>query len=231
MFGKNQLMIAALAVMIAVAGYLNFADDKVSDEDLVSVTGTSVVEDTMQNYGSDLQTVWDGQTTQTDDYQVITENTEDIFSLDSEAEGSYVSGEEAFGYTEEETPGEAIYTSSANVSALSGARLQKEQMRAQNKAALMEIINNANVAESQKQQAIDHVIRMTDVHEKETAAEILLEAKGFDDAIVNIEDTNVDVVVDKTSLSENERAQIEDIVIRKTGASPEHIVISTLAEQ
>ena len=31
---KNQLMITALAIMIAVAGYLNFAGTKLSDEEL-----------------------------------------------------------------------------------------------------------------------------------------------------------------------------------------------------
>ena len=32
MLKKNQIMITALAVMIAIAGYLNFAGNKISDE-------------------------------------------------------------------------------------------------------------------------------------------------------------------------------------------------------
>ena len=36
---------------------------------------------------------------------------------------------------------------------------------------------------------------MTDIAEKETAAEILLEAKGFSDAVVSIDGDSVDVVV------------------------------------
>ena len=39
MIKKNQMMITALAIMIAVAGYLNFAGTKVTDEDLMSVSG------------------------------------------------------------------------------------------------------------------------------------------------------------------------------------------------
>ena len=35
MIKKNQMMITALAIMIAVAGYLNFAGTKVTDEDLM----------------------------------------------------------------------------------------------------------------------------------------------------------------------------------------------------
>ena len=72
------------------------------------------------------------------------------------------------------------------------------------------------------------MISMTDVAEKETAAEILLEAKGFDDAIVSIDGDSVDVVVNTAELTEAQRAQIEDIVIRKTGVSADAIIISTV---
>ena len=69
---------------------------------------------------------------------------------------------------------------------------------------------------------------MTDIAEKETAAEILLEAKGFDDAIVSIDGDSVDVVVNTAELTEAQRAQIEDIVIRKTGVGADSIIISTV---
>ena len=92
----------------------------------------------------------------------------------------------------------------------------------------MEIINNANISETQKQEAVTSMISMTDIAEKETAAEILLEAKGFDDAIVSIDGDSVDVVVNTAELSEAQRAQIEDIVIRKTGVSADAVVISTV---
>ena len=106
----------------------------------------------------------------------------------------------------------------------------KEQVRAKNKETLLEIINNVNISEEQKQEAIDGMIALTDIAEKETAAEILLEAKGFDDVVVSITDGMVDVVVNTAELSEAQRAQIEDIVIRKTGISAENIVISTTTE-
>ncbi len=127
----------------------------------------------------------------------------------------------------EEVPGEAVFTS-GTVSEMSGAKMQKEQTRAQNKETLLEIINNANISDTQKQEAVNSMISMTDIAEKETAAEILLEAKGFEDAIVSIDGGNVDVVVNTEELTEAQRAQIEDIVIRKTGVSAESIIISTV---
>ena len=68
--------------------------------------------------------------------------------------------------------------------------------------------------------------QMTQLAEQEAAAELLLEAKGFEDCIVSIADGSVDVVVNQSELSDAERAQIEDIVKRKTEISGENIVIT-----
>lgn len=229
MIKKNQVMITALAIMIAVAGYLNFAGTKVTDEEILTVNGVIDTDDMGNIALSDEDT----------DYSLLLDISDedienaagDILSLDSDVEviSSDTSDEgieEVLG--ESGAPGEAVFTASAGMSALSGAKLQKEQTRAQNKETLLEIINNANISETQKQEAVDSMISMTDIAEKETAAEILLEAKGFSDAVVSIDGDSVDVVVNTKELSEAQRAQIEDIVIRKTGVSADTIVISTV---
>ena len=232
MIKKNQMMITALAIMIAVAGYLNFAGTKVTDEDIMSVNG-SIATDDMGNL-----TLYDDDSDYTSFADISEEDLEqasgDINSLDTDVTMSGDGGvdeelTEALAEEQlEEVPGEAVFTSAGTISALSGAKLQKEQTRAQNKATLLEIINNANISETQKQDAVNSMISMTDIAEKETAAEILLEAKGFDDAIVSIDGDSVDVVVNSAELTEAQRAQIEDIVIRKTGVSAESIIISTV---
>lgn len=229
MIKKNQMMITALAIMIAVAGYLNFAGTKVTDEDLMSVTGEMgatglTQEDAEAEYAALLDL----------SEEDIEQASGDIESLDSDvtmAESGSVDEELAQALAEEqmdEVPGEAVFTSAETASALSGAKFEKEQTRMQNKETLLEIINNANISETQKQEAVSSMISMTDIAEKETAAEILLEAKGFDDAIVSIDGDSVDVVVNTAELSEAQRAQIEDIVIRKTGVSADAVVISTV---
>ena len=47
MVKKNQIMITALAIMIAVAGYLNFAGTKITDEEIMT-TGADNVSSTGQ---------------------------------------------------------------------------------------------------------------------------------------------------------------------------------------
>ena len=63
---------------------------------------------------------------------------------------------------------------------------------------------------------------------KENAAETLLMAKGFADPVVSITDGKVDVVINAASITEPQRAQIEDIVKRKTETGAENIVITLL---
>lgn len=225
MIKKNQMMITALAIMIAVAGYLNFAGTKVTDEEIMSVNGEIATDDLGNLDYAALEDLSE---------EDLEQATGDIESLDSDVtmvESGSVDEELEAALAEEqmdEVPGEAVFTSAGTTSALSGAKLEKEQTRAQNKETLLEIINNANISETQKQEAVNSMISMTDIAEKETAAEILLEAKGFDDAIVSIDGDSVDVVVNTAELTEAQRAQIEDIVIRKTGVSADAIIISTV---
>lgn len=239
MVKKNQIMITALAIMIAVAGYLNFAGTRITDEEIMT-TGTDsavisngsseIMEDTdvaaMFEISDEDMEQAESYDIESMDSEVVTEQ-ENYLEKTMEDTMAEMTDEQI---SETETPGEAVFTSSASLDTLSGAKLMKEQVRAKNKETLLEIINNVNISEEQKQEAIDGMIALTDIAEKETAAEILLEAKGFEDVVVSITDGMVDVVVNTSELTEAQRAQIEDIVVRKTGIGAENIVISTTTE-
>jgi len=123
-----------------------------------------------------------------------------------------------------------VFTSTPGVAILSEAKLLKEQTRAKNKETLLEIINSEGLSDEQKQSAVDTMVQMTAIAEKEAAAEILLEAKGFSDVVVSINGNAVDVVVNEAVLDDVMRAQIEDIVKRKTEIAPENIIISTVVQ-
>lgn len=247
---KNQIMITALAIMIAVAGYLNFAGTKLSDEELMKVSGESVIAENgdallSETASAENASIGEEYTSASldiseEDIEVAEEGNDiadaqdeiallDIESLDTDEvadSGDYLSESMSeSGVTESDTPGEAVFTSTSSVTTLSDAKLMKEQTRAKNKETLLEIINSAGISEQQKQTAIEDMIRLTDVAEKETAAEILLEAKGFEDVVVSISESGVDVVVNAETLTDAQCAQIEDIVTRKTGALPENIII------
>lgn len=128
-----------------------------------------------------------------------------------------------------ENPGEAVLTNGTSVSEyIAGVQLNREQIRAKNKETLMQLINSDQISEAEKQAAVHNMIELTEISEKENAAETLLKAKGFVDPVVSITDGQVDVVVNAVSITDQERAQIEDIVKRKTEVGADGIVITLM---
>lgn len=199
---KNQVIITSLAILIAVAGYLNFADVDLGFKDQETSTDSSSI---LEDVDYDL----------TDETALLDENGAD--GLESGAEAD-----------ETGTPGEAVLTAASDFAAQ--AKLSREQVRSKNKADLQEIINSADIGDEQKQEAVNTMVAMTDTAEKEAAAELLLEAKGFENAVVNLTGETADIVVPESDLDDARRAQIEDIVKRKTGIAAENIVITPLNE-
>ncbi|MBE5964585.1 MAG: SpoIIIAH-like family protein [Lachnospiraceae bacterium] len=128
-------------------------------------------------------------------------------------------------------PGETILTSGTGVeNMVAQIKLEREQSRAKNKETLFEIIDNIDLAEENKKDAINKVIELSDISEKEIATEILLEAKGFANAIVSLNADGVDVVIDAETITDAQRAQILDIVTRKTEFSMEKVVITPITK-
>ncbi len=255
---KNQIMITALAVMIAVAGYLNFAGTKIGEEDFISVDGSSELtydisdedmyaislrEDTdgeIQDYASaagentDIASLDTDDVTITDNYLSSDMNAVSDSALDTTAAGDPSAADVLAANTDEsgatvieqEVPGEAVFTSASGVSTLAGAKLLKEQTRAQNKESLLEIIQSEELTEEAKKEAINSMIALTETAQKESDAQMLLEAKGFAQTVVSISGDKADVMVEAANLTESQTAQILDIVQRKTDIVPENIIIT-----
>lgn len=237
---KNQVVLTLLAVMIAVAGYLNYtADGKMQDVRTASGEGQIVTgqqsapgelldiseEDILAEnkaLSAALQEELEGSTEEVEQGTAVS-GQQDGASMDDDLDNENVQD------TGKDTPGTAVLTSGTTVlDYVAGVQLSREQTRARNRESLMEIIDNANLDEAQKQSAIDTMLKLTAVAEKETAAESLLAAKGFASSVVYINDKSVDVVICRTALTDAERAQIEDIVKRKAEVTADKIVITLL---
>ena len=183
---KNQIVITGLAVMIAIAGYLNFSG---TDMELES-SPTSVQDDSVL-----LETEEENAAASNNGVLV------DVESLDGEEEMDTASSDNPEGI-----PGEAVLTSAGTNSGFAAeARLTREQIRAKNKETLLEVINNEGVSAEEKEKAVSSMNAMTDIAEREAAAELLLEAKGFTDSVVSITEGTADVVINMTEISDASR--------------------------
>ena len=194
---RNQVVITGFAIMIAIAGYINYTGNL---SDIISVKSSSQTEKEVSETSNP-----------------VDEASNDILSNDAEPDEQSLT-----------EPGSVVLTSGNGVASgvISAAKLNREQIRAKNKESLMDIINNSSLTEASKAEAVAKLSAITESSEKEIAAELLLEAKGFNDVVVSLTDGNADVVVNKTQLTDSQRAQIEDIIKRKTGVTADKITIN-----
>ena len=202
---KNQIVITTLAVLIAVAGYVTY-DKKGADikdaETVANMNQGAVSDQADKDYetGEDLD---------------ITSSKEDLANASTE---------------DVENPGETVLTSvtSGDSDYAVKVKLNREQVRSKNKETLQAIIDNDSLDESKKKDAVNEMITLTDIAEKESNAEMMLEAKGFTDVVVSMNDDGCDVVLNMGEATDAKRAQVEDIVKRKTGVSADKIVITPI---
>ena len=122
---KNQIIISALAVMIVVAGYLNFTGQEISTSGLETSAAAEEEGDT------DISAEDDGN----DDYKV-------------NDDGEVVASEENPGEA-------VMVSNSLGSDYFSSAKLTREQNRAKNKETLLEIINNKAVSSADKKAAVN----------------------------------------------------------------------------
>lgn len=218
---KNQIIITALVVMVALAGYLSLTDE----EDLaVGVLNQSEQaaggegKDAAENVAAENGT---GSAVQDDTVADISD--EDVAAEEKKSDNEVSSKENA---------GEAVLVSNTVTNDyFEAAKLSREQTRAKNKETLLELVNSNTASEAQKEKAMNEIVAMTAINEKETATENLLAAKGFQDVVVTIVDDSVDVIVNAESLKEQQIAQIEDVVKRKLECASDKIVISPVGKK
>lgn len=235
---KNQVILTLLAMMIAVAGYLNYAGsgeqaqgagDKDSMVNAGSETGGSL-DDLLAENGASGESLVD-----------VEAFPEDGSETEANAEANKPPAGDQVGENNPETPqegeiklpsstpGEAILTNGVTVADyVATVQLNREQVRARNKETLLDVINNDKISEDLKASAVSMIVKMTETAEMENSVETLLSAKGFDRSVVSITDAMIDVVVCRYTISDAERAQIEDIVERKTGMTVDKIIITLM---
>lgn len=213
---KNQIVVTTLVVMIAVAGYLNFSEtDKIES-----------IAETDESYN------YEALIDDSADISVLADDSEELLEL---ADGTTLDPLTAeVGYEEDaDDTGAAVLVSATGEpdTYFIQAKLEREQTRAKQTDMLTDMINNENLDTEQKNSFAQNMLAIQERIEKETAAEAMVKAKGFNEAYVRIDDETVDVVVDAETLTEQQAAQIEDIVKRKTGYDSDKIRISTLKKQ
>jgi len=207
---RNQIIIAALVLMICVAGYLNHLDTRNNaDEEHYSMFG-------MTSDGELGAIVLDGlvgnQVIATIGDNEATEPADRTPDRDTE-------------------PGTAVFVSATTESPFFvQARLSREQDRSRQKETLTTLMNSPDADAATRALSGEAIVELTRRIEKEGAAETALMARGFGESYVRINDNWVEVIINRPVITDQELAQLEEVVTRHTQASVSQIRLSSVRQ-
>lgn len=231
---RNQIIIFVGALMLIVAGYLNFSDNGLPINNLVPTSTLADAEEMASIGDAKLVSanVVDGEqeneiqeTNNIVNDNVIEKNTEaDIKNNDKNV-------------SENITESSTTETSSNNIESVNEdkqlnnnyftqSRLDRDTMYSQTLDTYQKIIENESISVDQKAIAQKEISKINEQKNSIMIAENLIKVKGFEDLIIFVNGENVSVIVKSDKLEEKEIAQIQNIVTRELGVKIENINIS-----
>lgn len=215
---KNQVIIYVTALMLVVAGYLNFT----TTSDLNSAIQTSSTEEELMQMAN----IGDAQLVSSNVYN---EN-------DVKFENNTVSNTNNMDYTNNENKvynnnKDNTVTTSSNSSKnssdyFSKSKLERDTMYSQMIETYENILNSNNSLETQKQSAQEEITKINNIKNSIMISENLIKTKGFEDLVIFVNNNSISIIVDDDNLTQEKVAQIQNIISREMNAEAENIHIS-----
>ena len=214
---KNQVIIYVIVLMLMAVAYLNYTTQ----------TGEQAVEASMQMEARD-----DTNSSNIGDAALVSSN--DIATNTNETENTTNSIEEnttnTTNKTNSETGQNTTQTNSSTVSTddyFTKSKLERETMYSQMLESYENVLNSSNSLETQKQSATDEIKKINDTKNSIMICENLIQTKGFENNIVFVNGSSISVIIKSDEMTQEEVAQVQNIVSREMGAEIENIHIST----
>ena len=228
---KNQVVILALALMLMTAGYLNYTNNHenenlllagLGDAQLVSanVIDGSVNEDNVSSNIVDTNNVDQSETTENNSNEQNVLN-EDIGTNENNIDPNAP----IVNSTNEQT--QETSTSASNDDYFTRSKLERETMYSQMLETYTGILENEKISSEQKDIAENEIKNINDTKNAIMVVENLFETKGFENAIVFVNNPSVNVVIKAKELGTEQVAQIQNIVQRELKTEIENIHITT----
>lgn len=202
---KNQVIISVIAIMLIAAGYMNYtANNK-------QTLQTAALKDS-EKYG-DL-----GDATLVSANAVF-ENVEETGSL---VENTPENTETVAENTVSETSVPAV----SDNQYFAESKLEREKMYSQMLESYQKIINNSQISDTQKEISQNEIKKINDTKNAIMISENLLKNKGFEDLIIFVNGDSISIVIKAKELTQEQIAQVQNIIVRELKADIENIHIS-----
>lgn len=234
---KNQVVIYVIALMLVVAGYLNFT----TNGDLKSAVQTASSEEELEKMANigDAQLVSSNVVSENDvksNESVSTETNTEKANEENNNSNSENSTNVAKNENSEENQnednkqgGETVETSSYNKDNndyFTTSRLERDTMYSQILETYEKILNSSNSLETQKQSATEEIKKINDIKNSIMICENLIKTKGFENVVIFVNGDSVSIIVRDDQLNTEKVAQIQNIISREMNTKVENIHIS-----
>ncbi len=202
---KNQVIISVIAIMLIAAGYMNYtANNK-------QTLQTAALKDS-EKYGD----LGDATLVSTN---AVSENVEETGAL---VENTPENIETVTENTVSETSVPAV----SDNQYFAESKLEREKMYSQMLESYQKIINNSQISDKQKAISQNEIKKINDTKNAIMISENLLKNKGFEDLIIFVNGDSISVVIKAKELTQEQIAQVQNIIVRELKADIENIHIS-----
>lgn len=207
---RNQIIILVIALMLVSAGYLNYTANQ---KDIVQ---TSTEEESMQYAGI-------GDAKLVSSNGVIEQNEQETLLGENRIEESNTIVEEK---QNEITTTTSSIANKETQEYFSSSRLNRETMYSQMLESYQKILENESIGETQKSIAQTEIQNINRTKNKIMICENLIKTKGIEDLVIFVNDKSISVVVRANELSQEQIAQMQNIIAREMETEISNIHIS-----
>lgn len=239
LFKKNQVVIYVIALMLVVAGYLNYT----TTGDLNSAIKTSSSEEEL----SEMANIGDAQLVSSNiinENDINKQNTKDVEKIDNEdtkdtektdnkntkdSEQNVAKNQSENTTNNNEVEHNSIETSTSNSSNedyFTTSKLERNTMYSQMLETYAKVLDSSNSLETQKQSATEEIKKINNLKNSIMICENLIQTKGFKNVVVFVNEGSVSVILEAKELSKENVAQVQNIISRELKVEIENIHIS-----
>ena len=197
---KNQILAVAVTLMIVTAGYLNYKYDPTRPYD---IEATGKIE---ENRGDAVLVDLDSNIQDLNDYTVSIDGTTPVFQNNTDLSGNSI-------FENDNVKEEKVFNDIEDY--FISTKIDRTNSYAEQIESYENILNGVNINEEQKNRALSEIEKINNIRNSIMIAENLIKLKGFEEAVVLVNEKSVNVIVAAENLTSIEVAQLQSIIVNE----------------
>ena len=223
---KNQIVIYVIALMLMAVAYLNYTTNTAEQSVQASMqmearddSNTANIGDATLVSSNDVLSNTDTVNESSGNDNTVS-NTENLSTINNENTTNDNSNSNS------ETTQTSAQTSTDD-DYFTKSKLERDTMYSQMLESYENILNSTNSLETQRQSATDEIKKINDTKNSIMICENLIQTKGFENSIIFVNGDSISVIIKSDELTQEEVAQIQNIIINQLMIDINDISISS----